>query len=354
MKQTEAIAAEFIASSAPAYAAMAANRLMETSPGLASSMGNHAFRYWKEHLQQRLLELSAALAESEPKLFTSQVKWSITAFQARDISPRILRQSLASLREVLSNELPESGQEEVASYIDLALEALDHADSDLANVANERPHEKLSIQYMVAVLDGESHRAIKLVTTAIENGLPVQEAYEHVLLAAQREVGAMWHRAEISISEEHFVTATTERAMAVICYKADRQPSNGQTIVSAAVAENVHDIGVRAVSDMFELAGWRAICLGGDAPDTDIADAAQCFEAELVLLSAALTTQLKAVRKTILAIRESAINCKVMVGGQAFRSAPEIWQQIGADGYASTLSGALQTGTELVQTSSST
>ena len=108
MKQTEAIAAEFIASSAPAYAAMAANRLMETSPGLASSMGNHAFRYWKEHLQQRLLELSAALAESEPKLFTSQVKWSITAFQARDISPRILRQSLASLREVLSNELPES------------------------------------------------------------------------------------------------------------------------------------------------------------------------------------------------------------------------------------------------------
>ena len=91
MKQTEAIAAEFIASSAPAYAAMAANRLMETSPGLASSMGNHAFRYWKEHLQQRLLELSAALAESEPKLFNSQVKWSITAFQARDISPQIGR-----------------------------------------------------------------------------------------------------------------------------------------------------------------------------------------------------------------------------------------------------------------------
>ena len=290
MKQTEAITAEFVASSAPAYAAMAANRLLETNPGLASSMGNHAFRYWKEHMQQRLLELSAALGEREPKLFSSQVSWSVTAFQARDISPELLRQSLVCLRDVLSEELPESGQKQVGEYIDLALDRLEVFEPGADMIVEERPHEKLSIQYMVAVLNGDSHHAINLVTTAIENGLSVEDAYEHVLLAAQREVGAMWHRAEISISEEHFVTATTERAMSVICYNADRQPANGRTIVSAAVAENVHDIGVRAVSDMFELAGWRAICLGGDAPDTDIAHAADCFEAELVLIPRGLRT----------------------------------------------------------------
>ena len=175
------------------------------------------------------------------------------------------------------------------------------------------------------------------------------DAYERVLLVAQREVGKMWHQAEVSVAEEHYVTATTKRTMSVLCFRADTQPANGFTVVAAAVAQNPHDIGVRTVSDYFELAGWRTVCLGGNTPAAAFAEAVKCFDANLVLISAALSTQLKTVRTTIQTIRDLDSDCKIMVGGMAFGDAPEIWRQVGADGYASSLSKALETGNELVK-----
>ncbi len=349
MIQNESIASEFLVTSAPAYAAMAANRLLEKAPSVQQQFGDKAFRHWKEHFQQRLLELSAAIAEKEPRLFSSQVSWSLTAFQAREISPDVLRESLNCLREILTEELPESSRQPACDYLDLALNEMATGHKEEANAEQDNPQTKLAFQYLLAVLEGDGHRAINMITSAVQQGLPLEDAYEKVLLAAQREIGAMWHRAEISISEEHYVTSTTQRAMAVLCHLAQRQPLNGWTIVSAAVAGNSHDIGVRAISDFFELDGWRAVCLGGDAPDIDIAQSVEYFGAQLVLISAALSTQLPAVRQTIKHVREISANCKIMVGGGAFAATPDIWQQLGADGYASTLSGALKTGTSLVQ-----
>ena len=167
-------------------------------------------------------------------------------------------------------------------------------------------------------------------------------------MTAQREVGRMWHQAEVNIAEEHVVTSTTERAMAVLAYKAEKQTSNGLTLVSAAVAGNAHDIGIRVVSDFFEFAGWRAVCLGADLPAIDIAQAVKFFDTSLVLLSAALSTQIKAVRETVQAVRELDSQCKIMVGGTALQDAPDIWRQLGADAYAWSPAEAVNTANQLI------
>jgi methanogenic corrinoid protein MtbC1 len=349
MIHSETMASELLAASAPAYAAIATNRLLEKLPEVQQQFGETAFRDWKDHFQQRVLELSAALAENEPRLFASRVDWAKSAFKAREVSDDFLRESLVCLREVLDEELPETSRQAPSSFIDAALDSLTTTAEESYEVDLNDPNAKLAMQYLLKILEGDSRSAIRLVVDAVNEGLPVADAYEHVLLAAQREIGKMWHHAEISVAEEHYVTATTVRAMSVLCVQADMQPSNGLTVVSAAVAQNSHEIGVRAVSDFFELAGWRSVCLGGDTPAADIAEAVKCFGANLVLISAALSTQLRTVRKTIQAIRDQDANCKIMVGGMAFGDAPEIWRQVGADGYATTLSKALERGTELVK-----
>ena len=349
MAQNESMASELLATSAPAYAALATLRLLEKKPEVQQQFGETAFRHWQEHFRQRVMELSVAIAEKEPRLFSSRVNWSRTAFQARDISPDLLQESLVCLRGILNEELPDSSRQKPCDYIESALNELATTEHDLPETDPNDPHAKLAIQYLLKILEGDSHGAIDMVVSAVDNGLSLTEAYEHVLLAAQREVGSMWHRAEVSIAEEHYVTSTTQRAMSVLCFQSDRQPSNGLTMVSAAVADNTHDIGVRAVSDFFELAGWRAVCLGTDAPATDIAQAVEYFGAQLVLISAALSTQLTAVRQTIKSVRDLPFNCRIMVGGMAFVDTPEIWRQLEADGYASTLSDALATGNELVR-----
>jgi len=122
----------------------------------------------------------------------------------------------------------------------------------------------------------------------------------------------------------------------------------GQTVVAASVAGNAHDIGLRALSNLFRLAGWRSIFLGANTPSTEIALAAQAFDAHLVLLSATLTTQLGTLKPVIEKIRKIANNSKILIGGLALEDSPNLWKQLGADGYAADIKSAVETGTSLI------
>ncbi len=269
------------------------------------------------------------------------------AFLAREVPENLLRESLVCLSDILEEELPEARRQVPLNYIAAALASFEDSGNLLVKPESTDHTSQLATQYLVQVLEGNGSDAIKLVVDARDQGMSLEQTYE-VLMKAQKEIGRMWHHAEIRISEEHFVTHTTERAMAVLAYQAEKQPSNGLTVVSAGVAQNAHDIGVRVVSDFFEFAGWRAVCLGGDLPSTDIAAAVKYFHASLVLLSAALSTQLKAVRETVQAVRDIKADCKIMVGGTALEDTPNIWRQLGADAFASTPAEAVLIGTRLV------
>ena len=72
---------------------------------------------------------------------------------------------------------------------------------------------------------------------------------------------------------------------------------------------------MRVVADFFEMAGWRAVCLGADVPPADVATAAVYFDADLAVVSAALATHLKTVRQTVAALRRlEDREVKVLVG----------------------------------------
>ena len=343
----DSMTAELLSVSATAYATCASNRFLEQLPDLKTQFGESAAVDWKDHFSERIRELSAAILVKEPALFVSRIRWSREAFRAREVSETLLRESLVCLADVLKEELPGACREVPSTYILAALKSFELLEDKAADLDSDDPISKLAMQYLLHVLEGNSGTGIKLVVDAFDGGLSIEDTYL-ALMTAQNKIGRMWHEAEINIAEEHLVTATTKRAMAVLAFKGQRQPANGRTVVAAAVKGNVHDIGVRAVSDFFELAGWRAVCLGGDLPAMEIAQAIEYFEASILLLSAALSTQLKAVRDTVAAVRELHPNCKIMVGGTALGDTPEIYRQLGADAFAASPTDAVATGTNLV------
>ena len=311
----DSMAAELLAVSSGALSAYASNRFLEKLPDAKMNLGQSAFGHWKDHFAQRIKELSVALAENEPALFLSRIDWSRAAFQAREVSEQMLRESLVCLGEVLEEELPEEYRQASTKYITAALKTFESTEQKNTGQKNDgeldskNPMSLLAKQYLLQALEGQSGIAIAIVVDAYDKGLTIENAYQ-VLMTAQSEVGRMWHQAEVNIAEEHLVTSTTRRAMSALAQKAKKQDSNGLTVVSASVAGNSHDIGVRVVSDFFEFAGWRSLYLGGDLPAKDIAQAIEFFGASLVLLSAALSTQLDAVRETAKAIRILNSNCK--------------------------------------------
>ena len=344
-------AAQLLERGASGYAGFAAAALIEKDPAVRERFGPDALAGWKLHLTQRLLELSAALTTAEPQLFVSRVLWTAKAFRARNQDESTIRLSLESLREVLGERLPAPSRAVPLEYLDQALKALEGAapGADSPELDPSRPTDALALRYLQKVLEGDVAGAVAEVVNATRQGLDVRSAYLDVLLPAQREIGRLWHLGEVNVAEEHLVTSATQRTMAVLSHSAQPAPANGKSAIVAAVASNAHDIGLRAVADLYQLAGWRTIFLGADVPMEDLPAILNYFQADLLLLGATIVTQLPRVQQTIAAVRtRSDRPVKVIVGGAAFDETADLWKKVGADGYASRVDEAVTLGARLV------
>lgn len=306
---------------------------------------------WSHHFRQRVLELSAALATGESSLFTSRVLWSRQAMQARTRNNVPLKNTLHSLRKALTEQFPDEFLNDALSCIDRAI--TDYRE-ELPEPAVSRldpavPHQRMALLYLQSALEGNSVQAMQCVCDAIDDGLSHAEAITRVLLPAQAEVGHLWHIDHITIAEEHLVSTTTQRLMAVIADRAPKMPDRGKTAVTASVSSNAHDIGIRAIAYLMEMSGWRTIYLGADVPRNDIPAAVHFYDADIALLSIALSAQLPKLQKSIAAIRDHCDgDIKILVGGNAFSDAPEVWRSIGADGYTPDALSAVRLAGELV------
>lgn len=332
------------------YAAAAAERLLQEHPATRARAGAAAFSIWRGHLVQRILELASACAAGAPQLFVSRVLWSRKAMEARGLDGSDLRASIEALAATLTEILPESAKRESLDALAAARAALERPSAREADELDPtRVHDRIALAYIQSVLEGDVPRAIDGVLEALEGTFSAEEALLRVLMPAQREIGRLWHLGQVSVAEEHLVTSTTQRLMAVIASRAPRRPDRGRTAVAAAVAGNAHDVGIRAIAYLLEFDGWRSIYLGHDVPSDDLPKAVQFFTADVVLLSTALSLQLKQLAQTIVAIREQCDRpVKILVGGIVFRDAPDLWRALGADGYAAEASEALKLAAESV------
>jgi methanogenic corrinoid protein MtbC1 len=324
----------------------ACEHLFENHAELSSRFGDNATELWNDHLAQRIVELTTALTIGNRQLFSSGLGWSKSALEARGLTTQDLEFSLNSLRTSIAECLTPEASSAAADYIDFALRSLQQPTEQLKEESLDAglKFERLALHYVQMVVAGNIFAGMRLILDEVNHGMRIEDAYLKVLLPAQQEVGRLWHLNQISVSEEHLVSHTTQRVMAVLSTKMPRKPDNGFTAIAGSVSGNAHDIGIRAISYLLEFEGWRTIFLGSDIPQAELASAVDGFAADVLLLSIALPAQIKASKRAIAELRE---NCdksvKVLVGGNGLVGQTEVWQQIGADGYAATAQEALET-----------
>jgi len=330
------------------YGAYAAERLLAEHPHTAERFAPSAFSAWKDNLAQHVSELAAAVGAGRPEMFLTQIRWTQKAFASRDVPVDDLRLSLESLATALTEQLPEA-QPVVDGYVRPAIDALAQPPATDGGLHGDTPAARIALRYLETALTGDRRKAIDIVLGAVDDGVvSVPDAYVHVLAAAEVEIGRMWHAGELTIAEEHLATTTTNDAFALLHHRATPAPPNGRTVIAAAVAGNGHDLGVRIVSDLFGLAGWRSIHLGANMPASDVAHAATMFDADLVVLSAMISTHVRHAADAIVAVRGKRPSTKILVGGLAFDNVKDLWKTVGADGYAATPDDALAAGASLV------
>ncbi len=198
----------------------------------------------------------------------------------------------------------------------------------------ESRYEKEIQEYMNCLLRKDGRQAIGLIHKYVDGGIPLDDVYVEILSESMRRVGELWHTAEITVDTEHYCTSVTQMAMAQMYDKLFDGERKNRTVLSVCPGMELHEMGARIVSDLFENHGWNSIFLGAAVPVDYIMDSVRENHPDLVTLSVSMPQHLMDCEKAIREIKEKYPDIKVAVGGKAFESTNDIWKKWPVDIYS--------------------
>lgn len=184
-----------------------------------------------------------------------------------------------------------------------------------------------------AVLTGNRDEIGALVEKALASGKSALHINEQFLIPAIQEIGKKYDRKEIYLPQMIMAAEAMQEAFRVLePYFGDKESVSRGTIVLCTVKGDVHDIGKNIVGLFLKNHGLRVIDLGKDVPAEAIVAKVQEVNADVVGLSALMTTTMVEMPNVIEALRKAGLDCRVVVGGAVVTK--QYAQEIGADGYA--------------------
>ena len=200
-----------------------------------------------------------------------------------------------------------------------------------------------------AIKSGNRDDAVALTQEAIDTETAPREILD-AMVEAMDDVGGRFQRNEIFVPEMLIAARAMKESMALLepqLVAAGIKPVAKAVI--GTVSGDLHDIGKNLVAMMWKGANFDVIDLGTNVSPDKFVDAAKEHSADLVGLSALLTTTMPAIKTTVEALKTAGLDVtKVLIGGAPVTQ--EYADQIGADGYAPDAASAVEVARSLLDT----
>lgn len=189
-------------------------------------------------------------------------------------------------------------------------------------------------QIYVDVVKGNKHYIVSHVQQAIEEGRKPQEIIDTDLIPAVNKVGELFEAKKYFLPQ--LIAGATAMDLAIeyltpLLEVVENAKPKG-TIVMATVEGDIHDIGKNLVVLMLKNYGYNVIDLGKDVPLDRIIEAAKQHDAQIIGLSALMTTTMMRMKDVTDYVREQKLPYKVIIGGAVVSQS--FADEIGADGYS--------------------
>jgi len=178
-------------------------------------------------------------------------------------------------------------------------------------------------------------KLVQLVNDALEQKIPAVDILNKGLIAGMDIVGEKMENEEMFIPEVLMAAQAMSSCVKVLKpLLSDDDSAGGGTVVIGTVKGDLHDIGKNLVGMMIESGGMTVHNLGVDVSPEQFVEQAKEKNANIICLSALLTTTMPMMKQTIDAVAESGLRdkVKIMVGGAPVTQA--FADEIGADGFA--------------------
>ena len=193
-----------------------------------------------------------------------------------------------------------------------------------------------------AVLTGDAKGAKATTEQALAAGIEPLKLVQDYMMPAMAEVGRRFESNDYFVPELLLSARAMKTALELIrplLVASGVQPVG--RVALGTVKGDLHDIGKNLVGAMLEGGGYEVIDLGVNVPPEQFVAAVKEKHANIVAMSALLTTTMPAMRTTIEALQQAGVRqqVKVLVGGAPISQKHA--DEIGADGYSESAAGAV-------------
>jgi corrinoid protein of di/trimethylamine methyltransferase len=202
-----------------------------------------------------------------------------------------------------------------------------------------------------SIIDGDADEAERLAQKAVDQGMDPLEAINKGFVIGVNQVGEAFSSGDAFLPELVMAGEAMKTAVSTLEPEMARRGTHRDvlgTVVLATIHGDIHDIGKTLVGTMLSAAGFQVYDLGVDVPVTTLVEKAREVNADIVGVSALLTTTMVRQRDVVEALDDMGMRprVKVMVGGAPVTS--EWVKEIGADGYSEDAIGAVHVARSLV------
>lgn len=200
-----------------------------------------------------------------------------------------------------------------------------------------------------AVKAGRAKIVKTLVTEAIAEGVAAESILNDALIVGMNELGVLFKNNEVYVPEVLIAARAMKTGTEILKpLLADANAQSRGVVAVGTVKGDLHDIGKNLVIMMLEGAGFTVIDLGVDVAPEAFIDAVKNQGAQILGMSALLTTTMPSIKLSIGAIREAGVRdkVKIMIGGAPVTQA--FADEVGADGYSPDAASAADLAKQLI------
>jgi len=215
-------------------------------------------------------------------------------------------------------------------------------------MATEERIQEILTEIRKAVVEFEEDDCTAWCETALKEGLDAYDTIMQGLAVGMDRVGELYTLQEYFVPELLLCSDALYAGLGVLRphLRADHLGPQGKVILGV-VEGDIHDIGKNLVKTMFEAAGWDVLDLGKDVKLDRFVEEQGTFGADVIGLSALMTTSMLAMEKLVGMLKERYPDVRIIVGGAPLNS--QIAAQYGADGFAGDAVLAVKEATRLLK-----
>ena len=192
------------------------------------------------------------------------------------------------------------------------------------------------------ILNGKLEPAVEITNQAVAEGADPQTIINGYMVKAMEEIGARFEEGKAFVPNLLMSARAMKGALDILkpLMKAGQSTSVGKVVIGT-VKGDLHDIGKNLVASMLEGCGFEVVNLGVDVSSDKFIEAARENNADIICMSALLTTTMNYMKTVVEAVEAAQLKgkVKVMVGGAPVTD--NFARSIGADGYSTNANGAV-------------